>query len=111
MGPRASHDVARPEVQRALLADVEAAQGTHVWILEPGVTSCCDVGMLSKGARTFAYPQGGATGGEPTHTEIIGNQIGEFMAVLFTTSLGHDKCAVVENPAPSGRSPMLWDLE
>ena len=105
-GPREAHDLLRPEVQRRVLQSIASGEA-NVWGFEPVCTSFCSWQRLNGGTRTTEHPEGVPP---ILDGERAGNALARFTAKAFACALDSGLFAWVENPAPDGLYPSMWDL-
>ena len=106
-GPRAEHDLLDPRVVEMHLQRFRNFEGPNVIVLEPMCASFCDFQLQNGGTRTFENP-----GGDPVNAkevEIQGNKAADAAALLFETALDCCMFPILENTAPTGRYPKIWD--
>jgi hypothetical protein len=106
--PRAHHDVTAAVVQQRLILEARDVLGANVWVLEPVCTSFCSLQRYNGGTRTRLCPEGDPA--RLSASEATGNAIATFTAQLFLEVLNAGKLPIVENPAPDGRYPSMWDM-
>ena len=105
-GPREECNLLNPKVQEGILDEIDHGEA-NVWGFEPVCTSFCSWMRLNGGTRTSDHPEGV----EPlTQGERDGNRLACFTARAFARALDRGKFAWVENPAPDGLYPSMWDL-
>ena len=107
-GERPEHDVLRPEVRARLLAEAAAPPGpdtANFWQWGTPCTTLSDWNLQNGGTRTFACPEG-----TPTAKEAVGNDLIDFTCETCEVLDANGKEFAVENTAPTGRYPKLWDL-